>query len=45
MNIEELTDEIEDWLEKADEEETLKFLRYPLNENSEKENLFFPLRN
>ncbi|MHA2238917.1 MAG: PAC2 family protein [Candidatus Hodarchaeales archaeon] len=35
MNIEELTEEIEDWLEKADEEETLKFLKYPLDENPE----------
>ncbi|MCK4848656.1 MAG: PAC2 family protein [Candidatus Heimdallarchaeota archaeon] len=35
MNIEELTEEIEDWLEKADEEETLKFLKYPLDENLE----------
>jgi len=35
MNIEELTEEIEDWLEKADEEETLKFLKYPLEENLE----------
>ena len=33
MNIEELTEEIEDWLEKADEEETLKFLKYPLEVN------------
>jgi predicted ATP-grasp superfamily ATP-dependent carboligase len=36
MNIEELTEEIEDWLEKADEEETLKFLKYPLGEKLEK---------
>lgn len=35
MNIEELTEEIEDWLEKADEEETLKFLKYPIDENPE----------
>ncbi len=35
MNIEELTEEIEDWLEKAEEEETLKFLEYPLKENLE----------
>ena len=35
MNIEELNEEIEDWLEKADEEETLKFLKYPLDENPE----------
>ena len=35
MNIEELTEEIEDWLEKADEEETLKFLKYPLEESLE----------
>jgi predicted ATP-grasp superfamily ATP-dependent carboligase len=35
MNIEELTEEIEDWLEKVDEEETLKFLKYPLDENLE----------
>lgn len=35
MNLEELTEEIEDWLEKADEEETLKFLEYPLDDNPE----------
>jgi len=35
MYIEELTEEIEDWLEKADEEETLKFLKYPHEENLE----------
>ena len=33
MYIEKLTEEIEDWLEKADEEETIKFLRYPLKNN------------
>ncbi len=32
MYIEKLTEEIEDWLEKADEEETLRFLGYPLHE-------------
>jgi predicted ATP-grasp superfamily ATP-dependent carboligase len=32
MHIEKLTEEIEDWLEKADEEETLRFLGYPFKE-------------
>jgi predicted ATP-grasp superfamily ATP-dependent carboligase len=30
--IEKLTEEIEDWLEKADDEETIRFLSYPLEE-------------
>ena len=35
MYLEKLTEEIEEWLEKADEEETLRFLGKPIPENTE----------